>query len=201
MSPPKQSRNEKNRVAIIQAVQKPLGFFVLVVLVLEVTFGIVANLKAEPVRTYAIVGMILLMFFVVGWVGFLAYKGRLTHMSDKRGEVHPRFELLVGGPEEMPDLDIMSVEWDDDECFMIGSDLKEHVKLVPARIGPSFHVHIPEHVFHKLQQNSPVELRLKDSKGHTWKVKSFFIFQNFLRLSLGEDPSTILKEYGGSDVG
>lgn len=65
---------QQSRVNIIQTVQTPLGFFALVVLVVEVIFGITANFSQGSDRTYLIVGMIGLMFLLVCIVAFFAYK-------------------------------------------------------------------------------------------------------------------------------
>ena len=44
---------------IINAVTSPLGFFVLIVLVVEVIFGITASMSAGSDRTYLILGLLL----------------------------------------------------------------------------------------------------------------------------------------------
>jgi len=69
----KNSRKPRSdRATIIQTVQTPLGFFVLVVLVVEVIFGLIASLSASQ-RTYLIVAMTSMMFLLVGVVAFFAY--------------------------------------------------------------------------------------------------------------------------------
>jgi hypothetical protein len=49
-----------SKAAVIAAVQTPLGFFVLVVLLVEVVLGSVAALTAGIDRTYLILGMLAL---------------------------------------------------------------------------------------------------------------------------------------------
>ena len=71
-----QRRFSLDRIQILQSISTPLGFFVRVVLVVEVVFGIIAGLQQGPDRTYLIVGMISLMFFVAAIVGLLAYLGK-----------------------------------------------------------------------------------------------------------------------------
>ena len=53
------------RLAIIQATKTPLGFFSLVVLVVEVILGITANLSQGEDRTYLVIGMLVLIFLLV----------------------------------------------------------------------------------------------------------------------------------------
>lgn len=114
----------RGRVDIIRSVQTPLGFFVLVVLVVEAIFGLVAwrSGPERPDRTYLVIGMIALMFFVVGIVAFLAYSGKGLALPERSGKDlnrHSKYLLLIGPPEDMPELDIAVIEWDDDECFVI----------------------------------------------------------------------------------
>jgi hypothetical protein len=59
-------------ISIIKAVTNPLSFFVLVVLIVEAIFGIVA-VKFEKQRGLIVVAMITLIFLLVGIVAALAY--------------------------------------------------------------------------------------------------------------------------------
>lgn len=68
--------NEKTQqswVEIIQTVQTPLGFFVLVVLVIEVILATTATFSEGFDRTFLIIGMMVLIFLLVVIVAFLAY--------------------------------------------------------------------------------------------------------------------------------
>jgi hypothetical protein len=84
----------QQRGNIIQMVQTPLGFFTLVVLIVEVIFGIIATFSQGTDRTYLVVGMICLMFFLVGIVAFLSYKrpGVLTGEPDKIKKLEEQLE-------------------------------------------------------------------------------------------------------------
>lgn len=53
------------KVDIINSVQTPLGFFVLVVLIVEVILGVTANTSAGVDKTYLILGMLGLIFLLV----------------------------------------------------------------------------------------------------------------------------------------
>ena len=74
---------KNNRVRIIETVQKPLGFFTLTVLVVEVIFGITANISQGTERAYLITIMVALIFLLVFIVGYLAYF-RPEALSGKR---------------------------------------------------------------------------------------------------------------------
>lgn len=52
------SKRRESRTGIIEAVKTPLGFFVLVVLVVEALLGIIVGLSEGTDRTLAIVGML-----------------------------------------------------------------------------------------------------------------------------------------------
>jgi hypothetical protein len=62
------------RAKIIETVQTPLGFFALVVLVVEAILGIVASLSEQSTQTIAVYGMLALIASLVAIVSFMAYK-------------------------------------------------------------------------------------------------------------------------------
>jgi hypothetical protein len=64
--------SSKPRASIIQAVNTPLGFFVLVVLIVEVVLGITAGLSEGTDRTFLVRSMVILIFVLVGIVVLLA---------------------------------------------------------------------------------------------------------------------------------
>ena len=59
-------------ISIIESVTTPLGFFVLVVLLVEVIFGIAA-VKFEPQRQLIVIAMIAMIFVLIGIVSSLSY--------------------------------------------------------------------------------------------------------------------------------
>lgn len=61
-----------SRAEIIRTVQTPLGFFSLVVLVVEALFGIIAGFSQGTDRTYLIIGMLGLIFLLIVIVAILA---------------------------------------------------------------------------------------------------------------------------------
>jgi O-acetyl-ADP-ribose deacetylase (regulator of RNase III) len=77
------SNNGSSRVDIIGAVQTPLGFFVLVVLVVEALLGVVAALSNSSDRTIAIGGMLFIIVGLIAVVAVLAY-ARPEALSGKR---------------------------------------------------------------------------------------------------------------------
>ena len=60
------------RANIIRAIETPLGFFALVVLIVEVMFGIIAAMSQGSDRTWLIAAMVILIFFLVIVVASLA---------------------------------------------------------------------------------------------------------------------------------
>lgn len=66
-------QREDTRVGIIKTVQTPLGFFVLVVLVVEVLLGGVAGLSEGLTPTVTVVGMLVVILALVAVVTFFAY--------------------------------------------------------------------------------------------------------------------------------
>ncbi len=151
-------------------------------------------------RTYLVIGMIALMFLLVVIVATFGYLGRGLG-SQKISTEPPKYSLLLGPPEDSPEFNIAEIEWEDKECFLVSNhnNLRAQIMLVPSKIGPSLRVEIPEKVLDSLQTQHPFELQLKDRKGHSWRVKRFFIFENLIRLSWAQDKEAVLKDYGVLD--
>jgi hypothetical protein len=59
------SLNRDSKASVIGAVQTPLGFFVLIVLILEVVLGSLSAVTTGPDRTYLIIGMLALMLVLI----------------------------------------------------------------------------------------------------------------------------------------
>lgn len=66
--------NGTSRVNIIHAVQTPLGFFTLAILVAEVILGLLAGKAGDSDFTLLVVSMVGLMFLLVLIVAYIAYK-------------------------------------------------------------------------------------------------------------------------------
>src|SRR5712692_9381528 len=62
---PKTTLEKDSRVSIINTVQTPLGFFVLVVLIVEAILGITATFSSGNDKTFLIGGMLALIFLLV----------------------------------------------------------------------------------------------------------------------------------------
>ena len=71
-SNPKEGASPLDRAAIIRATTTPLGFFSLVVLVVEAIFGVVAGLSSGVDRTVTVVAMVVLIVSLVGIVAYFA---------------------------------------------------------------------------------------------------------------------------------
>lgn len=70
-----EKHDSSSRIGIIEAVQKPINFFALTVLVVEVLLGITANFSQGTDRTYLVIGMITLIFALVFIVaGFALFR-------------------------------------------------------------------------------------------------------------------------------
>jgi len=87
----KATKNIKTRMDLVQTVKTPLGFFTLVVLVVEVILGVTANFSQGADRTYLIIGMLSLIFFLIIIVSIFAFF-RPEALSGKR----PNDQMLNG---------------------------------------------------------------------------------------------------------
>ena len=72
---------------IIESVKTPLGFFTLVVLLIEIIFGVVSAFVSPGLQSFLVISMVLLIFCLVGVVAYLAVR----HPEALRGERRPQF--------------------------------------------------------------------------------------------------------------
>jgi len=72
LNEPKTASEKDSRVSIINSVQTPLGFFVLVVLIVEVILGLTTNFSNGNDKTFLIIGMLALIFLLVLIVSAMA---------------------------------------------------------------------------------------------------------------------------------
>ena len=73
MDSKEESSTPSSRVGLIRAVNTPLGFFVLIVLVIEAILGTLAGMSSGFDRTLSLVGMLVIIFALVAVVAFMAY--------------------------------------------------------------------------------------------------------------------------------
>jgi hypothetical protein len=187
------------RIEMIQVVQTPLGFFVLVVLIVESILGILVGFGEVGEKTVLIKWMFILIFVLVGIVAALAFFRPEALSGIRYQSSNIKYSLLVGQPENMPSFDITLIDWNEDECFVVCTNLREKIALIPSRVGPSFRVHIPGNVLDKIKTDEAISLELKDRKGNRWKVKPFYLFENLLPLSVVGEQNKIIQDYGEKD--
>jgi hypothetical protein len=106
-----------------------------------------------------------------------------------------KYSLLIGPPENLRDLDITLISWDGDGCFLLSGDLKEKISLIRSKVGPTFRVNLPQAILDKIKEEV-IALELKDRKGNRWEVRSFYLYENLVPLSLVESRSKIIEDYG-----
>lgn len=90
---------QSGRVGLIRAVNTPLGFFVLIVLVIEAILGTLAGLSSGLDRTLSLVGMLVIILALVGVVAFMAYY-RPEALSGLRPPALPVEATIVYPPTE-----------------------------------------------------------------------------------------------------
>ncbi len=180
-------------VEILRAVNSPLGFFVLAILIVQALLGIIIGISGidQERRVQLIWGMLGVIAFLILLVAFLAY-----YRPDSLNPRGRQLSLLIGPPEKLPNLDITLVDWDLNNCFVQTPHINASVSLVPSRVGPSFRVQFPPSFLDRLGDQDWLELDLKDKIGNRWKVRRFFVFENLLPLTLVEAIEKIRSDYG-----
>lgn len=94
--------NQDSRVTIISAVQTPLGFFVLVVLIVEIIFGILTNFSSGNDKTYLIIGMLALIFLLVFIVaGMAVFRPMALYGKQTRQKTSPSPATSSDAPNEI----------------------------------------------------------------------------------------------------
>jgi hypothetical protein len=188
----------KTRINIIQAVQNPISFFVLVVLIVEGILAVfVLQLKEGEDRTFVIRAMIILIFMLVTIVTVIALLRPSILIGKDVQQAEVKYSLLIGPPteDEWKNLEITNIDWNNDECFLVSGNLKARITLVRAKIGPTFRVDIPTKILEKVKDKA-IFLDLKDLKGNRWEVKSFYLYENLLPLAVVESKARIIRAYG-----
>jgi len=184
----------ESRIHIIDAVKTPLAFFVLVVLIVEglMLYELRGSQGADADRlTWAMLGLLVFMVLIVASIAIF----RPEALGGTRPSIKSKSSLLITGPESLPTLDITNIEWDDDQCFLVANKLRAGITVVPARVGPAFRVEIPSDILGRLSLEFPVSLDLRDRKGNRWKVRPFFLSENWLRLTVVENIAKIVEDY------
>lgn len=180
------------RADLIQTVKTPLGFFVLTVLVAETVMGGLASFASAADRTLLIWGMLILLGITIALVGALAYV-KPEVLQGRRPDLP--FSLFIAAPLELEGLEVASIPWDENACFLIGSGLREPVQLVPSRIGPTLRVHISQTIAQRISPNEPYHLDLRDTHGLRWRVANFYFFESVHPLIAVDGKQKVLAIY------
>ena len=187
--------SSKDRVSIIQAVKTPLGFFVLIALIAETFFGTVA-FKAQQHQELYVGIAALVLIVLVAVVAILATRGRGILLGQATDEFSAdQFTIYIGPPDDLRNLDVTRIEWDDAECFVQAGNVRELVKLVPSRQGGSFTVELGEKARTQIQKNQSMEFTLKDRKGNKWSVRPFYLLETLVHLHTGENRRKVIEDY------
>jgi len=113
-----------------------------------------------------------------------------------------KYSLFIGAPPNVKGLNVQylmsRIEWDNDHCFLVSAGIKENISLMPSISGQTFELDIDQRIVEKIK-HQPIELALKDKKGHAWKVKNFYLFRSLQSLSFVESPEKIASDYGDEE--
>lgn len=84
------------RVGLVRSVQTPLGFFALVVLIVEALLGVVVAATEGIDRSITIGGMLVIIAALVATVAFLAYHRPEALRGDRPGSAHDFCDRISG---------------------------------------------------------------------------------------------------------
>ncbi len=128
----------QSREKIIHAIQNPLGFFVLIVLVIEGLLSIVAGAVDGFDRTMVIVGMLILIFILIIVVAFMAYyrpsslygsESKLDQEAERSNlDLNSQIRDIVNSHPKLQYLDILAI--DTRKSFPAFEDLNFYVDTI-----------------------------------------------------------------------
>jgi hypothetical protein len=190
---PKKISQSAGRLHILEAVRKPLTFFVLALLVVEGTFLIVGSRSNQDATVLFALNIGAIVFLTV-IVALLAYLGILEGSQSV-----PYYSIFVEAPDNLP-IDINSIVWDEKNCILKVED--RTLPCIPTSPvdskGASLEITIKSSDFPSDGQ-SPITLTLTDQFGNRWDVIRFRLWQRHLKLRTRSDPSKIRRDYSGGE--
>jgi hypothetical protein len=190
MHTPRRRANRPGKfAAILELIDPRLRFLALVLLLAASTLGLIASSSKGIDRTLLVAGTLLLAFIAVSVGAWLTI--RHAGLSDT---VPRRLQLILALPRNLP-LDLPSIEWDNNDCYVLHNRKSMPVHVVPSGLGPSFSVHLSERLVAAATSDAYCELQLKDRRGLSWKVTPFYIFQTHKEL-LPTDRRAAIEAYG-----
>jgi hypothetical protein len=185
-------RTRDSRQGIIAAVNTPLGFFSLVVLIVDSAIGVFAASSPASDRTpllWAMAGIMCLVTVVVATLEYL----RPGSLTGKRPRIH--YSVVISAPADMPGFDISQISWVDGKCFLAVRKKRVPINPAPGDAGVSFEIRIPADLFEEIDATDPVRFELVDAYDLRWEVGPFFVHQRPSRLVPRSKQSEILAKY------
>jgi hypothetical protein len=187
-----QQHQPERRNSVIALVTNPLGFFTLVVLIVEAVIGGLAASSAQEARPEILWAMCGILVFLVVIVALLAYL--------KPGVLYGRsnaiYSVVISPPKDMPGLEMSQLSWPDGKCFLTFREKKTYITPVIGDVGPSFEVRIPPEILFELTAFDTVRLELTDDRGLRWDAGPFYVHQKTVKLIRKSSRADILAAYG-----
>lgn len=187
--PPRTTSADRHR--LLQIPWTPLLFFVLVLSIIESAFVLIITRAAakDILMLFSLDVVAVIAIAVI--VGLLAYLGVFNRRSTA-------YKLFLDPSEKVP-LELSRIQWDDHNCFiMIG---KEEIPVTPVypqnAPGGSLELVIPG--IDRIDEDTVIRLRLKDTFGNSWDVLPFRLWQTRRPLRITSDMHRILQSYPDED--
>jgi hypothetical protein len=163
--------------------------FTVVLTVLAVLAAALGFIQSEQAALLAKWGMVGVLGEIIALFVYVS-KWTLRERKPSLILVAPRI------PPSLRHLDIARIDWSRDSCYIVFGSVRERIQLIPDPIGSAFRVQIPDGVMEKLKDDDVLELQLLDTKGNSWHVRPFLLFQSQLSLSTHAKIDKIISDYG-----
>lgn len=162
--------------------------FLTVVAVLVVNVGFVED--SETTRNFAKWGTMAVLAEIIA---LFAIATRQV-FSDKVSTYS-----LVIGPLRDIEVDIANISWDAEQCYLQFASEKVPVKPVRSAVGRAFEIKLPYSLFEKVDEQTPIEIYLRDKYGCDWEIESFYLYQKEVTLRALTPQNKVLAAYGLND--
>jgi hypothetical protein len=176
------------RGAILDRITEPLGFFVLVVLIIEALIGTVASFSDQTSRTQLTIYMLILLGSVIVGVFILAFF-RPETVGLRSATV------ILSFPQTLSRLDITRISWISSKCFINYSNKRDNITPALSPVAPSFEITLSSRILAQLR-GQPLDIELTDENGLIWVVKPFHVHQRPVMLVCKGDLERVQKLYG-----
>jgi hypothetical protein len=186
--PPAKSKLLGSDRSVIQLVKTPLGFFALVVLVVE-ALGMAAmpliNSDQRPLIFILLLTILVLLILVVGALAYLQPNGPSSRS----------LSVILSAPPNLG-FDLHEIEWLSEQCKICAGQKESQANLAYTAYSGALEVRIDGKFIEELSPTEALIIKLVDTKKFRWEAGPFYPQQMTQPLKSRARRDEVLKQYG-----